>query len=90
MAATSGEGLIVDLLKQHNKPFSLQNIVDFMATQGLKKAAVSRAVDAAADGGKIVQKASSAAAFSQYGPCARCALMIALIPFRGIGFALVA
>lgn len=44
------------LLQQHNKPFNIQNVSDFLATQGVKKTAAQKALDALAERGDILVK----------------------------------
>ena len=34
------------LLTEQNRPFNVQTLVDFLATQGVKKAAIQKALDA--------------------------------------------
>ena len=52
----SVEAAVINLLVTGNKPFSLQNLCDLLAHQGYKKAAITKAVESAAEAGKIVQK----------------------------------
>ncbi|EFJ43662.1 hypothetical protein VOLCADRAFT_109964 [Volvox carteri f. nagariensis] len=56
MAAQSAEGQIERIVREQNKPFGLQQLVDLGATTGLKKAQVSKAVDSLVAEGKILAK----------------------------------
>ncbi|KAG2490050.1 hypothetical protein HYH03_011515 [Edaphochlamys debaryana] len=56
MAAQSAEAEIERIIVDQNKPFGLQQLVDLGQTKGLKKAQVSKAVDALVLAGKIVAK----------------------------------
>jgi len=47
------EGKVLALLEQHNKPFNVQTVSDFLATHGVKKTACQKALDALAEQGKI-------------------------------------
>eukprot|EP00877_Chromochloris_zofingiensis_P007232 jgi/Chrzof1/2762/Cz11g28100.t1 len=50
------EDKVVALLKQHNKPFSVQGVSDFLATQGVKKTQAQKALDALVESGKVTVK----------------------------------
>lgn len=52
----SAESHVLNMFQQQNKPFSLQNLVDFLAHQGVKKAAITKALDSLVESGKIVAK----------------------------------
>lgn len=58
----AAEATVLKLMQRDNKPFGLQTLVDLLAHQGLKKAAISKALDALAESGKVVAKASEAQA----------------------------
>lgn len=58
----AAEATVLKLMQRDNKPFGLQTLVDLLAHQGLKKAAISKALDALAESGKVVSKASEAQA----------------------------
>jgi predicted GNAT family acetyltransferase len=50
------EDKVLNLITQHNKPFNTQSVADLLATQGVKKTAAQKALDALAEAGKIVAK----------------------------------
>lgn len=68
------------LLQQHNKPFNVQNASDLLATQGVKKAACQKALDALVEQGLIDCKVSGdeggggEAGLSACAKCVSCAL----------------
>ncbi|GBG00211.1 hypothetical protein Rsub_12992 [Raphidocelis subcapitata] len=47
---------VLRLVMEHNKPFNAVNIGDFLASKGIKKAAVQRALDSLAASGKLTVK----------------------------------
>ncbi|GFR44920.1 hypothetical protein Agub_g6006 [Astrephomene gubernaculifera] len=56
MTSQSAEAQIERIVRDQNRPFGLQQLVDLGATTGLKKAQVSKAVDALVAEGKIISK----------------------------------
>ncbi len=56
MSASSVEAQIAAIVVDQNRPFGLQQLVDLGATKGLKKAQVTKAVDALAADGRIIAK----------------------------------
>ncbi len=56
LGTMSAEDKVLHLLQQHNKPFNTQAVADLLATQGVKKTAAQKALDALAEAGKIVAK----------------------------------
>ncbi|GLC39525.1 Homologous-pairing protein 2 [Pleodorina starrii] len=56
MAAQSAEVQIERIVREQNRPFGLQQLVDLGATTGLKKAQVSKAVDSLVADGKVLCK----------------------------------
>jgi len=52
----ASEDLVLDLLKQTNRPFSVQTVTDHLQTKGVKKAACQRALDNLSNDGKIIAK----------------------------------
>lgn len=54
------EAAVLRLIKQHNKPFGVQGLVDNLQSAGIKKTAVQKACDALVDSGQIVCKVPSA------------------------------
>jgi 6-phosphogluconate dehydrogenase len=50
------EAHVLNLIEHHNKPFGVQGIVDNLQTQGIKKTAAQKALDALVEGGKITVK----------------------------------
>ena len=55
------EAHVLNIITQHNKPFAVQGVVDFLQTQGIKKTAVQKALDALVESGKIIMKVSTLA-----------------------------
>jgi hypothetical protein len=53
------EAHVLNVITQHNKPFAVQGVVDFLQTQGIKKTAVQKALDALVESGKIIMKVRS-------------------------------
>ncbi|PNH08274.1 Homologous-pairing protein 2 [Tetrabaena socialis] len=56
MATHSAEATIERIAREHNKPFSLQQLADLGQTTGLKKAQVTKAVDALVASGRLTAK----------------------------------
>ncbi|KAG1659391.1 hypothetical protein FOA52_004391 [Chlamydomonas sp. UWO 241] len=50
------ERAVLDMLQSNNKPFSVQNLVDLLAHQGHKKAAITKALESLSSSGKVVTK----------------------------------
>ena len=57
------EAQVLNLLQGQNKPFGLQNLVDLLAHQGIKKAAIQKALDALAQAIAATNKAQFAPRF---------------------------
>lgn len=57
MASLSAEIQIERIVRDQNRPFGLQQLVDLGATTGFKKAQVSKAIDNLVAEGKILSKA---------------------------------
>jgi Fe2+ or Zn2+ uptake regulation protein len=53
------EAHVLNLIEHHNKPFGVQGIVDNLQTQGIKKTAAQKALDALVDSGKVTVKVQS-------------------------------
>lgn len=56
MTAVSAEAQVLRVVQDNNRPYGLQNIVDLTAHLGLKKAAVTKALDALVEQGKVTAK----------------------------------
>lgn len=52
----SAEGIVLNFVNEQNKPLNVQNVADSLQKFNLKKAAVQKALDSLADGGKITFK----------------------------------
>ena len=47
------EAQVLALLAQHNRPFTVQIIADYLAPKGVKKAQSQKALDALVEAGKV-------------------------------------
>ena len=56
MTAVSAEAQVLRVVEDNNRPYGLQNIVDLTAHLGLKKAAVTKALDSLVEQGKVTAK----------------------------------
>uniref|UniRef100_A0A7S3QN42 Homologous-pairing protein 2 homolog n=1 Tax=Dunaliella tertiolecta TaxID=3047 RepID=A0A7S3QN42_DUNTE len=54
--STQDQERVLSLITSTNKPYSLQQLQDFLAVHGLKKAAITKAVDALIEAGKVRAK----------------------------------
>jgi Fe2+ or Zn2+ uptake regulation protein len=52
----SAEEQVLKLFEQHHKPFNVQQIIDWLAQFGVKKAQIQKALDALVESSKIVAK----------------------------------
>ncbi|KAG6410331.1 hypothetical protein SASPL_128389 [Salvia splendens] len=55
----SAEGIVLNFVNEQNRPLNSQNVADSLQKFNLKKAAIQKALDSLADGGKI--------SFKEYG-----------------------
>eukprot|EP00200_Dunaliella_tertiolecta_P005664 CAMPEP_0202356136 /NCGR_PEP_ID=MMETSP1126-20121109/10733_1 /ASSEMBLY_ACC=CAM_ASM_000457 /TAXON_ID=3047 /ORGANISM="Dunaliella tertiolecta, Strain CCMP1320" /LENGTH=208 /DNA_ID=CAMNT_0048948855 /DNA_START=203 /DNA_END=829 /DNA_ORIENTATION=+ len=62
--STQDQERVLSLITSTNKPYSLQQLQDFLAVHGLKKAAITKAVDALIEAGKVRAKELDAKATS--------------------------
>lgn len=50
------EGLVLDLVRGQNRPYSVQGVADMLATKGVKKAQAEKALEALTEQGKLNRK----------------------------------
>ncbi len=73
------EQKVLQLMTQHNKPFNVQGLADFLATQGVKKAQVQKALDTLVESGKILMKVGAAAFLHSVMSCCACCACCAML-----------
>jgi hypothetical protein len=54
--AAAAEAKVLELISSSNRPFGVQGLVDNLQSAGIKKAAVTKAVEALSEKGKITCK----------------------------------